>query len=99
VSGRRRSVAVGATRLVRDDVSAGVFAVEPARGRIAFLSPAARVAHVYGDCPGARAVAPVGDASVVAACRTGVAIYGRDGGRPSVVPLGAAPSGVAVAVI
>jgi hypothetical protein len=97
--GRRRAIAVRASQLVPDDASAGVFAVEPARGRIVFLSPAGRVVHVYRGCPGARAVAPVGDASVVAACRDGVAIYGRDGGAPSIVRLGAAPSGVAVAVL
>jgi hypothetical protein len=97
--GRRRTIAVRATQLVPDDASAGVFAVEPARGRIVFLSPAGRIVHAYRGCPGARAVAPVGGASVVAACRVGVAIYGRAGGAPSIVRLGAAPSGVAVAVL
>jgi hypothetical protein len=97
--GRRRTIAIGASQLVADDASAGVFAVDTAHGRIAFLSAAGRIVHVYRGCPGARGVAPVGGVGVVAACRNGVAIYGRTGGTPSVVPLGAAPSGVAVAVL
>jgi hypothetical protein len=96
---RRRAIPVTASRLVPDDASAGVFAVDPTGGRIAFLSPAGRIGHVYGGCPGARAVAPVGGVGVVAACSNGIAIYGRDGGAPSIVRLGAAPAGVAVAVL
>ena len=98
-SGRRTTIAVAASQLVPDDVSAGVFAVDTAGARIVFLSPAGSVVHVYRNCAGARAVALVGDARVVAACRDGVAIYGRSGGEPSIVPLGAAPAGVAVAVL
>jgi hypothetical protein len=98
-SGGHTAIPFAAAWLEPDDLSPDVFAADPVHARIVLLSPAGRIVHVFGGCDEPRAVATVGDVSVVAACRTGVAIYGRSGGAPSVAGVGGAPTGIAVAVL
>ena len=101
-SGRRTRIRLRADRVRADDTGEGrVLAADRAAGRADLLSPSGRVLARYGGCPGASDVTRVGGVSVDVACAdaNAVGVFMPAGGKVTLVPVGGAPSSIAVAVL
>lgn len=99
----RRTVAQRASDVVTD-VYAGdrAWVADEAGGRLRLIaSRDGRVRRTLAGCPGARRIVQVGTARVVATCvgNASLAIWDTSRWRYRATPLGAAPAGVAVAIL